>query len=221
MPPLQPHRRRAASGLLSALACVAAPAMATDTRHHAFEVLLDGKPIGSHSFHISATPDGTERVQSEASFQVKLLGITLYRYQHRAEEHWDAGCLQRIAASTSDNGRKLEVRGARAADAFRLEQPAAKETRAGCISSYSYWAPQRLLRQRELLNPQTGKFDTVQFEDLGEEVLDLPGGKRSARRHRMSGEGLSIDLWYGPDGQWLQLASRAAGDRQLLYRLRD
>lgn len=190
-------------------------------RQHDFEVLLDGKPIGSHSFRVTTDADGTERVQSTANFQVKLLGITLYRYQHRADEHWTGGCLQRIDASTNDNGRRLEVRGTRTNEAFRLERPAPDMERAGCISTYAYWAPQRLLRQSELLNPQTGKFETVQFEDLGEEIVETASGRRNARRHRLRGEELAIDLWYGPGGEWLQLASAAAGDRRLVYRLRD
>ena len=70
------------------------------------------------------------------------------------------------------------------------------------------------------LNPQTGEFDAVEIDAVGEEQITVQGAVRTARRYRLRTPSLRIDLWYSPEGQWLQLASPARGDRQLLYRLR-
>jgi hypothetical protein len=214
-PALQVIRCAVASLLL-----VATAAAASQPQRYEFEVQLDGKPIGTHSFEVVAGAADARSIKSQASFDVRLLGITLYRYRHRAEEHWQAGCLQRIDALTSDNGREIAVRGQRAAAGFRLDAPSAQDFGGECVSSYAYWDPDRLLAQRELLNPQTGKLDAVRIEALGEEQLELRTGRQAARRYRLLGDELNIELWYSPDGRWLQLASTTSGNRRLLYRLR-
>lgn len=209
----------------SLLACVLVAAAATIARAEPvqsleFEVLLDGKPVGTHRFEVTRTAGGDELVVSRARFEVKFLGLVVYRYRHEARELWRDGCLMELDASTDDNGRKLAVRGRAEADGFRLSAPQEGGSRSGCVAAYAYWDRERLLQQRELLNPQTGAFDVVKFEALGTEGIDAGGAKRLAQRHRLVGEALRIDLWYGGDGQWLQLASPARGDRELLYRLR-
>lgn len=197
-----PLARLAGAALLGAL-WLSAPAHATPARYE-FEVLLDGKPVGSHRFEVVPEAGG-RRITSEARMEVKFLGLALYRYRHEARESWRERCLARIDATTSDNGRSTRVN--RSAD-------------TGCISTYAYWDRDLLLAQRELLNPQTGEIDPVQFESLGSETIQVRGRPVTATRHRLRTEKYTIDLWYSPAGEWLQLESTAGGDRRLLYRLR-
>lgn len=206
--------------LVAGLCWLAGNAGAAES-HYTFDVLLDNKAIGQHQFRVAATPDGVETVESEARFEVKFLGLTVYRYRHRAEEQWREGCLSRITARTSDNGRELAVRGERAGAGFRLDEPVARGNSSSCVISYAYWNLQLLLRGTPLLNPQTGEFDAVSIDHLGEQQIEVKGELRKAQHYRLRGPELPIELWYAPDGQWLQLASRAAGNRRLLYRLAD
>ena len=69
--------------------------------------------------------------------------------------------------------------------------------------SFAYWNPQILNAQR-LLNSQTGEFLAVKITAQGEETVDVRGKPLSARRHRISGPSLQIDLWYADD-QWIAL----------------
>lgn len=202
------------------LCCLAPAAQGAGQQVHQFEVLLDGKPVGVHEFQVSVAADGAREVRSDARFDVRLLGLTLYRYRHTAREQWKEGCLRRIDAETRDGGEQIAVRGELRNGRFELSSPVAATSTSPCLSSYAYWDPALLLAQRELLNPQTGAIDVVQFEALGEELILVKGAQRTARRHRLRGAGLAIDLWYSPEGEWLQLASAVRGDRQLLYRRR-
>lgn len=206
--------------LLASLYCLAPVVHAGEQRVHRFEVLLDGKPVGTHDFHISPAVDGAREVRSDARLDVRMLGLTLYRYRHSAREQWNAGCLRRIDAETRDGDEQVVVHGELRNGRFELVRPVARASASPCLSSYAYWDPALLLVQRELLNPQTGAIDAVQFDALGEEVIAVQGTQRTARRHRLRGAGLNIDLWYSPEGEWLQLASAVRGDRQLLYRRR-
>ena len=75
-----------------------------------FDVLLDDKPIGVHTFAVEDT--GTQlRLETTASFDVKFLFITAFRYRHQNTEVWQDGCLSSIDAVTDSNGKELVVRG--------------------------------------------------------------------------------------------------------------
>jgi hypothetical protein len=210
--------RNALLPLVAALWAVTANAGAT--RSYEFDVLLDAKSIGTHRFEISSADDGEEQVRSEASFNVRILGVTAYRYRHGANERWSGGCLVRIDAKTQDNGRSLVVRGGRELEGFRLETPALRLD-ADCVASYAYWNPRLLLAQRSLLNPQTGEFDVVRIERSGRESLLVLGRTMIANRYRLTGPQFVIDLWYDEAGKWLQLESSTSSKRMLRYRLRS
>jgi hypothetical protein len=178
-------------------------AASANDRRIDFEVLLDGRPVGTHRFDITRIADGSQQVRSVASFDVKVLGFVAYRYRHQATESWSEGCLTRIQSSTDDNGRKSQV-------AMSPER---------CLSSYAYWDPVRLRQQQELLNPQTGQIDAVKIERLTDERLQVRGISLSAERYRLRSDKLTIDLWYSPQGEWLQLETTAGAGRKLRYRL--
>lgn len=204
---------------IAAWACLLAmgAAGASEPRVHQFDVLLDGRPIGTHRFEVTPTADG-ERVVSQAQFNVRLLGITVYRYRHEAREHWQDGCLLSLESTTQDNGETLTVRGAQRDGAFRLEGTQAAQEPVPCAVAYAYWDPARLLAQRQLLNPQTGRFDAVTFTEQGAALLAQGGQTVPARQVQLRNAEGAIDLWYAQDGRWLQLATAARGNRQLLYR---
>jgi len=66
---------------------VATMALETHAQEWHFNVTLDGKPFGNHTFKLST--DGQQKILvSDANFKYKILGITAYRYVHIAEEHW-------------------------------------------------------------------------------------------------------------------------------------
>lgn len=170
-----------------------------DSREWAFDVSLDGRPIGEHRFRLREIADARELV-SEANFRVRLLFFDAYRYAHRAEERWRGNCLQRLDARTDTNGRETVVN---------------VEPTDACVQTFAYWNPS-ILEARTLLNPQTGEYVPVQVRRLGMETL----GGQSAERFRLIGSGrepLEIDLWYTPARDWLALESRTPEGRRLRY----
>jgi hypothetical protein len=197
----------------------AAAAVAPVQQVFDFDVNLDKRPIGTHRFTVSRQTDGATRIQSDASFEVRVLGIVAYRYRHQATERWQGECLAAIEASTHDNGRSLHVSGLRRDGGFQLQQPAAV-TLPACLAAYAYWNRDLLLRQPALLNPQTGRFDALRVEAMGRETLELKGRAVPAERYRLHAAQNVIDLWYSLRGDWLRLES-TTGSRRLVYRLKS
>jgi hypothetical protein len=172
-----------------------------------FRVSLDGTPIGEHRFVVSDA--GNERrVASEASFVVKLLGITAYRYRHSASERWRGNCLARLVADTDDGGKLSRV---------RLDADGAGPL-SGCAMSFAYWNP-AVRTQTRLLNAQTGQHENVQVRRIDEGVIDVRGTPTPAVRWRITGPAAAIDVWYATTDEWIGLDSTLESGRKLSYRL--
>lgn len=180
-----------------------------------FRVYLDQDPIGEHSFRISAADNGYQ-VVSQASFDVDILIFNAYRYRHESREQWRGGCLERIRASTDDNGKAFQVEGTRAADGLSVAVNGDARRLPGCIGSFAYWDAD-LLRQPRLLNPQTGELVSVRLEPAGSDRRRLNGREIPAQRYRLRAENLDISLWYSADGDWVGLESDTGKGRILRY----
>ncbi|MFB0971312.1 MAG: DUF6134 family protein, partial [Pseudomonadales bacterium] len=85
-----------------------------------FKVYLDDKHIGEHSYVVSDDAD-TQTIRSQANFDVKILFVTAFSYQHENTEIWQNGCLSEIDASTVVNGKSSSVEGRRDKGTFSMQ----------------------------------------------------------------------------------------------------
>jgi hypothetical protein len=201
-----------------ALLCagLVSPATGSSSREWRFEVFLDDKPIGFHHFELSGDGE-TRSLRSEARFRVKVLGLTVYDYDHRSLELWQQDCLRRIDASTDDNGKDYFVRGDSQGRQLRLENTAGSADLSGCVMTFAYWNP-AILQQQRLLNVQTGEYLEVDVQPLGATTLQVKGREVPALHYRISTADRNIELWYSAEREWLGLSSTARGGRLLHYR---
>ncbi|MGE5090116.1 MAG: DUF6134 family protein [Candidatus Levyibacteriota bacterium] len=213
---------RVAGAFVLALAGGGAASAATPPQEWSFTVRLDGTPIGTHRFELDRAGDGELSLSSEARFDVRLLGVPLYRYRHRASERWAGGCLASIEARTDDNGRLTEVEGRELEGRFdltvrqddRLSSPQA--TPARCMMSFAYWNP-ALADQKRLLDPGSGRVEPVVITATEAAPADLQ--PQAVRGLRIGGLAYPIDVWYVGD-RWVGLDTIVSGGRRLSYRLR-
>ncbi|MBC8057034.1 MAG: hypothetical protein H7Y61_10695 [Rhizobiales bacterium] len=193
-----------------AAACISVAAGASPaaqpTGEWNFRALLDGKPIGEHRFTVSGQGD-ERKVVSEADFAVRFLGVTAYRYRHKATEVWRGECLTSLSSTTDDDGKPESVR-ADQNDALLK----------GCVMSFAYWNP-AIQTQTRLLNAQTGKLEAVQVRRIGSGSVEVRGKPVEATEFRITGPANPIVVWYSAQGEWIGLDSTVAGGRKLSYRL--
>ncbi|HXV40116.1 MAG TPA: DUF6134 family protein [Steroidobacteraceae bacterium] len=181
-----------------------------------FRVLLDGREIGRHRFTLAGAGEGVV-LKSEAQFDVRVLFISAYRYVHEAVERWQDGCLESLASRTETNGERITVSAQSQDGRLAVIGPAGRDLHDGCVMTFAYWDP-RILEAERLLNSQTGELVPVEVTPQGLETVSVRGQPRPASRHRISGPGLAIDLWYA-DGRWVALEALAEGGRRLRYEL--
>ncbi len=217
---------RAPAFLSATLLCLATTwsttvvASTASERSLEFDVYLDEKPIGAHRF-ILADEGRNQIVRSEADFEVKVLFITAYRYEHRNREVWRDGCLQAIEAWTDSNGEHYVVEGASTPTGFEVRTADGKEQLDTCVGTFAYW-DRALLNKPRLLNSQTGEHVAVTLRALDGTRLEIDGADLPVERYALSGGDLDITLYYAAGtGHWVALDSRVEGGRTIQYRRRD
>jgi len=120
--------------------------------------------------------------------------INAYRYRHVSNEVFRNGCLQKIHATTDDNGKRYRVEGSSLGEEFRIEHQDGVERAEGCLMTFAYWDP-AFLDQKRLLNAQTGELEGVRIHRKGEEPVEVGNRKVPAMRYALTTDKLTIDLW--------------------------
>ena len=208
----------AAASLMAVLAAPLQANGAAGARKLSFDVFLDDRAIGYQRFSLTPTGDAT-RIDTQARFEVKLLRITAFAYDHRNTELWRDGCLRSIDARTDSNGKKSTVNGRSQGGTFIVATKDGERSLGDCIATFAYWDKGVLLRSKTLLNSQTGEYVPVQIAPLGAGTKRIGSRDVAVKRYALKGKGIDITLAYatGSD-EWVALDSRMEGGRILRYR---
>ncbi|MDP1523949.1 MAG: DUF6134 family protein [Methylotenera sp.] len=186
-----------------------------------FDVYLDKTRIGQHTFRLSETSE----LVSQAKFNVKVLFINAYQYQHDAVEQWQEGCLKRLDSNTLENDIMTKVSGKSGEGQFVVDDGKAKQVLPNCPMTFAYWN-QNILKQTKLLNPQNAEWLDTRVVELGRETLDVKGNQVEALRYKLDASlagkpKLNIDLWYRVDNhEWVALKSITPEGYTINYKLR-
>lgn len=190
-------------------------------------VFLDDREVGLHTFRFDEE-DGTLRVRSEAEFQVRVVFVTLFRYEHEANERWRAGCLVGLESKTDENGELFEVSSQASDTGLEVATREGRhEVKSDCPWSFAYWTPS--LRERELLvNPQDGAMLEVEFENLGTRSLRVGRRDTEVTAWKLRGRDVTpgkdsetnveITIFYDSEDRWFGLDSDVGNGRTLRYR---
>jgi hypothetical protein len=210
-----------AASLLGGLLLTTADASSEAARRLSFDVYLDERPIGFQHFDLQPTRDGV-RVKTQAEFEVKLLRITAFEYDHHNEELWRGRCLQTIESTTNSNGTPYRVSGSVGDAGFVLGGAGQQRPLGDCVGTFAYWDRSQLAGRDRLLNSQTGEYVPVAVRSLGAGSVTFGGREVRVERFAISGQDIDITLAYAADNdEWLTLDSRLAGGRTLRYRRVD
>lgn len=184
-----------------------------------FDVYLDKQKIGTHRFDYE---NGT--LNSLADFNVKLLWMSAYRYQHQATEQWQGECLSKLSAQTRENKVKTIVEGQQHSQQFEVKVNEKNVSLPTCIMTFAYWNP--LMRQQsKLLNPQNAEFLDVTVTGQGTSTLKVRGQNTPTQVYLLKGrfegkEKLNIRLWYDERDEWVGLESTTPEGYKINYKLK-
>ena len=179
-----------------------------------YRVFLNAQEIGFHQVEFEQQTDGL-KVSINAEFNVKFLIFNAYSYVHSAQEIWSDGCLQSLQADTLENRDKLFVRTKQTSAGLDVTSHKTEASLTGCIASFAYWDKRRL-QADNLLNSESGEYVPAALSEVGMTEFSIGGTTTRAEQIRLTAEDAEINLWYGPDQQWLALETIVKG-RKLAY----
>lgn len=205
--------------LLAILSLLVSPSLMA--REWAFDVYLDKTKIGQHTFKLN----NAQELVSQAKFNVKVLFINAYQYQHKAVENWQNNCLKTLEANTVENDVTTKVTGQISDGSFVVNDGKDQQSLPSCPMTFAYWN-QKILAQSKLLNPQNAEWLDTKFNKIGTEMLDVKGKKIETTRYKLDASlngkpKLNIELWYeNGSNDWVALKSITPEGYTINYKLK-
>lgn len=193
-----------------------------------FAAHRNGQKIGTHSLAFREEA-GRQTITTTIDFAVRMMGIAVYRYQHRSEEVWSGGQFMTIASESNDNGEKYAVQAQRdgANLVVRRREPQSfmktstgdeaveqkhwiREVHSGSILPSTHWNIEQT-RQQALLNTQTGKIMRVSVRDVGRETVTTASQAPPATHFAYSGD-IEMSQWFDDRSRWVKSTFKATTD---------
>jgi hypothetical protein len=201
-------RREAVIGAAALMLAGTAPAFAsTGTRR--LDLFRDGNRIGDKAVTVARDGNRVE-VQTRITIEVKILGITAYRYGLSARESWVGGQLQTLRAETNDNGTAHFARAERRGGVLRVEGSEFTGEVGGLPATTSYWSP-AFLERPVWISTQDGRLLNVRATNRGPMDFPTESGTVPATRWEISGDLTGLMLYFDASGEWLGTEFPARG----------
>ncbi|MDC6726076.1 DUF6134 family protein, partial [Leclercia adecarboxylata] len=145
---------------------------------------------------------------------VKIVGLTAFRYSHRARETWDGSEFVGLETTTDDDGKQYVVRATRQADGLVVDRHTPEKsgyTRslAGFVMPSTHWNLRQTL-QSQLLNSQKGSVDPIKVTAIGSEPGKTASGIVDAMHYRYEGKDrFAMNQWFDARGRWVKTTFKA------------
>jgi Family of unknown function (DUF6134) len=159
-----------------------AAALTTTTRPSdlRFTVMRGRSKIGIHTVEFRPRPAGLA-VNTVIDLAVRVVFITVFRYQHECEDLWASGQLVSLRSRTNEDGKRYAVEAMAEPDGIRVVGPGGPlVVGSRLLTSNSLWDP-LLVDQQRLIDAQHGGEIGLVVHRRGAESLMLAGsGKLQA-----------------------------------------
>lgn len=187
---LLPPPRRA---LLALAAARPLSALADRPRDYRWRVMRAGMAIGTHD--VTFTQQGARRTAvSEVMVAPRVLGVVVYRFEHRYTEVTEGGRFVSVVSRLNRNGRVVEVSAEALPGGVRVRGPEGELRLPPEAAPLSWWEPQRFGGAVPVFGTSTGRPMELSWTREAR-----PGG---GLRWRCAGE-IEAVLDYDAAGRWV------------------
>lgn len=196
--------RRAALLLPAALAVRPAAAQGDAI---AFRILRKGEAVGTHTVRFAQ--HGAERVAtSELLIAPRILGIVVYRYEHRYEERTQAGRFRSVASRLNRNGRVVEVRGEAVPGAVLLDGTEGPQRLPADAAPLSWWEMRRMGGAVPVFGTTTGRALALAWQ--------ARRGASGGPEYACSGD-VNATVSFDAAGRWVGFSARGEDGTDIAY----
>jgi hypothetical protein len=174
---------------------------------YAFRVMRRGDQVGTHMVRFAQR--GSERIAiSDLSITPRVMGIVVYRYEHRYEEATIGERFRRVASRLNRNGRIVEVRGEATGDAVLLDGTEGPQRLPADAAPLSWWVMPRLTGRVPLFGTTTGRAMALTWQSRR-----LPGG---GVEYACAGD-VTATVTYSAAGRWVGFTARGEDGTDIAY----
>jgi hypothetical protein len=184
------------SFLSSAYAAALSPESA-QTGTYVYQVTRNGEVVGEQRADFERRGDELQ-VVTDIKINVTLLGLKVYDFTQRIEEHWEKGVLMDFTSISVDDGNTRNVKLARQGDRLVGATDGKKRDLPGNLIPTTLWNS-AVVEQSSVLETVKGRERSCTVSQKGEEKVKLPVGDVTARHFVFSGD-FDREVWYNESG---------------------
>ena len=130
--------------------------------------------IGTYTNTVEPTRDGTT-VQTRAHFEVKMMGVRMYREDADRTERWQGNRLVSFRGVTDKGDGPAEVRGEARGNNFVITSPQGIITALWSVNPANPWSA-GFLHSNTMMRPDSGKLEQVRIGAGQDTTVKLDSG---------------------------------------------
>ncbi len=185
-----------------------------DTRTYA--VMRNDDRIGTNTIDVESVGRQTT-VQTVTHVEVKILFLTVYRFDQTETERWANGHLLAMNSTTDDNGAVHKTEASSSGDGIIVHGDGQEKRISATIIPINLWNT-AVLAQDTALDPRDGSLVSVRVADQGEDSLFVQG-RQTRTRHYLVTTTFSQDAWYDENHRLVKLQLKASDGSLIRYQL--
>ena len=141
--------------------------------------------IGTYTNTVEPGSGGTT-VVTRAHFEVKMLGVKLYREDAQRTEHWQNNRLISFSGVTSKGNESVVVRGQARGNSFIINSPEGTITAPASVHPANPWSP-NFLASNTMMRPDNGKIERVRITGGRKTIVTIDGRSVRAQEYEVDG----------------------------------
>jgi hypothetical protein len=164
----------------------AGPALAQASAQFAYRVSHSVfGDIGTYTNTIVSARDGTT-VQTQAHFEVKMLGVRMYHEDAERTERWQGNRLVSFHGITDKGAGPAEVSGEARGNGFVINSSQGTITAPSSVHPANPWSA-NFLRSNTMMRPDSGKLEQVRVGGGEETTVKIAGKTTPAVKYEVDG----------------------------------
>ena len=191
-----------------------------------FDLYRDNQLIGQHIYLFNRNSQNLT-VYNKINFEIKILGITLYKYFSEGQEKYIDGNFDSFSSTTNQNKKEKFSNIYKKENKFFIEGSSYKgETPENFI--IGTWWNHSIVKYKTQISASSGRIIEQNVNFLGKETIEINNNKYSALKFNFSssdpslsrGKELNTNVWYDEKTLiWLKTNFKNDGDWE--YRLKN
>ncbi len=189
-----------------------------------FDIYRNNKYIGKHIFNFK-NKDNQISVESEINFEIKKLGVVLYKYHVKGEEVYENGELVKFSSKTDQNGKSKYVNITKEKNELKIDGSSFKGNVPMEYILGTWWNHQ-IVKSDAQISAVSGRIIKQKVTFLGKEVLTIGEKNFNTLHFNFSStdpklgkdKKLNTDVWYDEETlNWVKASFKKKGNWE--YRL--